>query len=309
YGAPPGHADAHRSGDSRAVSTLTLAGRASYRPLAKPFARPLADHDRGQVDVRARARRHDGRVGDVEALNAVDAEVLVYDGIAVVCGAHAGGAARVEAAGGDMRAPGEQRLVVLEDRLRRREQPRIHRGEALVRADAGSEPHAVGEPSRVLRTVAEVVLDPRRLPRVGRCQRHAAARVLTLEHAGEGIHHATVAGRQLRDGHELHIVSLFAGLRRIAIRHLDERVIGVQDAAPREVRDADKRVVVEVRADAWRIAQDGDAMLAQVRLRADARTHEDRRCADGARRQDDAVSLDAFDRTVCLDLEACSARA
>src|SRR5690348_10049885 len=61
------------------------------RFAAHPVGYVFADHDGGEVDVRARDGGHDRRVGRAQAGDGADPAVLVDDGHRVAGRAHAGG--------------------------------------------------------------------------------------------------------------------------------------------------------------------------------------------------------------------------
>src|SRR5215831_3863156 len=79
-------------------AACTCASRYRSSPVpfrSDPRGNSLGDHDGGQVGVGGGDGRHDGRVGDMQVLDAVHPPARVHDCAVTVAGAHAAGARRV----------------------------------------------------------------------------------------------------------------------------------------------------------------------------------------------------------------------
>ena len=207
--------------------------------FAEPLAHALADHDRCQVDVGARALRHDRRVGDVTG-----------------CRSRGRGGAGRRRPSGRSPAPSSpcrtggsrwrRRACTTTRALRRRRwcssdrrQQAVVQVRELRRARRPRAPCA-----RLRRAACTSSGCSQKLFSMRGCTCGSAdvsvtrpARLLALDDASRSSRPA----RRRRigicdDGHELHVVALFAERRRVAIRHLHERRVGIEDVRLRGER-------------------------------------------------------------------------
>ena len=301
--------------------------------------RLLADHRRRRLGVAADQARHDRGVGDTQVLHRADPQLRIEHRVRIA--AHAAGADRMILRVGMGPDQSTQRVLVVGAAAVH--QPPAQRAQRRRVVDPLADPRARQHGLHVARVGQEVRIDHRRIAHVGAGQPNRAAAVRT-QHAD--LQRVARPPMQLA----VMLVDDAGAEMKLQVRPVQRRIafqesarlgdVGGQQAAlalapgqhlrrhPGDHRQIDAEqpvgpdrdlgavvdVVLQVGADLGAVADQGDAMLAQMRRRADAGRHQQLRGAERAGCQDHlepgierqlavALAIDHADRPRALEAD------
>jgi hypothetical protein len=289
----------------------------------------IADHDAGGIGISTNQGRHDGRIGDTQAVDAAHAQLRIHHGHGVAVGAHLAGAHRVVLRVGavaDILL--DAGIVVPVDRVN---QTRAEALEVSGFENACLYLCAAQQQVGVFLLVEKLRVDGRGGARVEAGQRDGAA-ALGAQHfdvATVAVTHVHLAAVIIDDGHhedELQVRRSEAGGRAAEGAGLGKRT-GDHAAAfflpfegrARQAQAATERhaegffgclylvgddivdVVLQVTANARQVMERLDAHGLQLRAGADARELEGLRRTEGAGTDDDFAPRSHFTRFAAIE--------